>query len=164
MKQHVLLLGILLLLGSAATAQTVAAAEKQALAKQLNQLLRDPAKPKQEVKLELDGCHVQQIIRDNDADVQMSQPVNVSVSKGSSDWAVNVGSGRFEMKMGFEWSEVTGLSYAPQTEDGRHTYELRVKRQSKNSNVTTEMTLYTADEAVVKDVVRRLEKVRLSCR
>ncbi|QNH62638.1 hypothetical protein [Hymenobacter sediminicola] len=164
MKRHVLLLGILLLVSSAATAQTVAAAEKQALAKQLNQLLRDPAKPKQEVKLELDGCHVQQIIRDNDADVQMSQPVNVSVSKGSSDWAVNVSSGRFEMKMGFEWSEVTGLSYAPQTEDGQHTYELSVKRQSKNSNVTTEMTLYTADEAVVKDVVRRLEKVRLSCR
>ena len=154
---------MLLLLGSTATAQTASATEKQALAKQLNQLLRDPAKPKQEVKLEFNGCHVQQIIRDNDADVQMSQPVNVSVNKGNSDWAVNVGNGRFEMKMGFDWSEVTGLSYAPQTEDGQRTYELRVKRQSKNSNVTTEMTLYTADEAVVKDLVRRLEKVRLGC-
>ncbi|SHL61345.1 hypothetical protein [Hymenobacter psychrotolerans] len=164
MKRHVPLLGILLLSGSAATAQTVAAAEKQALAKQLNQLLHDPAKPKQEVKLALDGCHVQQIIRDNDADVQMSQPVNVSVSKGSSDWAVNVGTGRFEMKMGFDWSEVTELSYEPQTEDGQHTYELKVKRRNKTSTVSTEMTLFTTDEAVVKDLVRRLERVRQSCR
>lgn len=164
MKRPLLLFGVLLMLGSAATAQTVTAPEKQALARQLNQLMRDPAKPKQEVKLELNDCHVQQIIRDNDADVQMSQPVNVSVSKGSSDWAVNVGSGRFEMKMGFDWSEVTELSYEPQTEDGQRTYELKVKRRNKTSTVSTEMTLFTTDEAVVKDLVGRLERVRQSCR
>lgn len=164
MKRHVLLCGLLLGLGGTATAQAVSATEKQALAKQLNQLMRDPAKPKQEVKLELNGCHVQQIIRDNDADVQMSQPVNVSVNKGNSDWAVNVGTGRFEMKMGFDWSEVTDLSYAPQTEDGQRTYELKMKRRNKTSTVSTDMTLFTTDEAVVKDLVRRLDAVRLSCR
>lgn len=164
MKTPLLLLGCLLLVGSA-SAQTSTTPDKQALARQLNQLLRDPRKPSQEVKLELSGCHVQQTIRDTDADVRMSRPVNVSVSKGSSDWSVSLENGRFEMKMGFDWRDVTALTYAPDTDDdGRHVYELRVKRQAKNGSTTTAMSLYTTDEAVVKDLVGRLEKVRQGCR
>lgn len=164
MKTFLLFLGASLAVAGTAAAQTVSVAEKQALARQLNQLLRDPKKPKQEVSVTLNGCHVQQLIRDTDADVQMSQPVNVSVSKGSSDWAVNVGNGRFEMKMGFDWQEVTALTYELNTDDTPRTYQLKVKRQSKSGSLTTDMTLHTPDEAVVKDLVRRLEKVRQSCR
>ena len=165
MKTSILLLGGLLMLAGSTSAQTSPATEKQALARQLNQLLRDPRKPSQEVKLELSGCHVQQTIRDTDADVRMSQPVAVSVSKGSSDWSVNLDNGRFEMKMGFDWQDVTALSYASDTDDdGRQFYELRVKRQAKNSSTTTTMTLYTTDEAVVKSVVRQLEQLRQGCR
>ena len=105
-----------------------------------------------------------QTIRDTDADVRMSQPVAVSVSKGSSDWSVNLDNGRFEMKMGFDWQDVSALTYAPDTDDdGRHFYELRVKRQAKTSTTTTTMSLYTTDEAVVKNVVHRLEQLRLGC-
>jgi opacity protein-like surface antigen len=165
MKTSLLLLASLLILVSNTSAQTSPATEKQALARQLNQLLRDPRKPSQDVKLELSGCHVQQTIRDTDADVRMSQPVAVSVSKGSSDWSVNLDNGRFELKMGFDWQDVTALTYAPDTDDdGHRSYELRVKRQAKNSSTTTTMTLYTTDEAAVKELVRRLEQLRQSCR
>jgi hypothetical protein len=165
MKLLVLLFISLWVPVSTISAQAVSIAERQALVRQLNQLLRDPRQPSQEVKLELSGCHVQHTIRDTDADVHMSQPVAVSVSKGKSDLSVNLADGRFELKMGFDWQDVTALSYAPDTDEaGRHTYELRVQRQAKNSNTTTTMTLYTTDEAVVKDVVRRLDKVRQGCR
>jgi len=157
------LLASLLALASTASAQTVSSSEKQALAKQLNELMGDPKKPKQEVKLELTGCHVQQTIRDTEADVHMSQPIAVSVNKGGSDWSVNLDNGKFEMKMGFEWSEVTAITYAAGTDDNRHTYDLKVKRQSKNSNTTTSMSLNTSNETLVKELVRRLEAVRRSC-
>jgi opacity protein-like surface antigen len=152
------------LLAGAASAQTISATEKQALAKQLNELMRDPKKPKQEVKLELSGCHVQQTIRDKGADVRMSEPVAVSVNKGGSDWSVNLDDGKFEMKMGFDWREVTAITYALNTNNDRRTYDLKVKRHSKNSDTTTSMSLYTSNETLVKDLVRRLEAVRQSCR
>ncbi|WP_156109192.1 hypothetical protein [Hymenobacter sp. APR13] len=165
MKLLFLLLMSLLVPAGTAAAQTMSATDRQALVRQLNHLLHDPRKPSQEVKLELSGCHVQQTIRDTKADVQMNQPVAVSVSKGSSDWAVNLDNGRFELKMGFDWQDVTALSYVPDTDDdGRRSYELRVKRHSKNTDITTTMSLYTTDEAVVKDLVRRLEQLRRSCR
>ncbi|WBA40796.1 hypothetical protein [Hymenobacter canadensis] len=165
MKLLVLLFVGLLVQSGAASAQTTVKTEKQALARQLNELLRDPRKPSQEVTLELSGCHVLQTVRDTDADVRMSQPVAVSVSKGSSDWSVNLDNGRFEMKMGFDWPDVTALTYAPDTDDdGRRIYELRVKRQAKNASTTITMSLYTTNEALVKDIVRRLEQLRQSCR
>ena len=163
MKTLVLLAVNLLVLAGATSAQTVSATEKQALAKQLNELMRDPKKPKQEVKLDLSGCHVQQIIRDQGADVRLSEPVAVSVNKGGSDWSVNLDNGKFEMKMGFEWSEVTAITYAAGTDDDHRTYDLKVKRQSKNSNTTTSMSLYTSNKTLVKELVRRLEAVRQSC-
>lgn len=161
MKTSVLVAAGLLWAG-AASAQTVPAAERQALATQLNQLLRDPKKPQQEVTVALAGCRFQQTIRDRQADVETSQPIAVSVSKGNSDWSVNVDNGFFEMKMGFEWSQVTELGYR-RADDGPRYFELRVKRRTKNSSLTNEMTLHTTDEAVVKSLVARLERLRRGC-
>jgi hypothetical protein len=161
MKPGLLLLA--LLLGGTARAQT-SAADKQALAKELNQLLRDPGKPQQEVELKLSGCHAEQIIRDRKADVKTKEPINVSYNKGNSGWAVNLANGLFELKMDFEWSEVTAISYAhsDDKEDAKF-YDLSIKRQRKGSTTTFDLTLYTTDEAVVKSLVRRLELVRKSC-
>lgn len=160
MKTLFLLLAGLLLTG-AAQAQT-SAADKQALANQLNKLMRNPAKPAEEVRLVFSGCHVQQIIRDRDADVNMAQPVAVSYSKGGSGWAASLADKMLELKFDFDWSEVTSISYAKE-EDSRY-YQLNLKRHKQNSDNNFSATLYTTNETTVRDLVRRLELVRQSCR
>lgn len=165
MKTSLILLSAALLLGYAAPAQTKpATADQQTLARQLNQLLRDPAKPKQDVLIALNGCHVQQIIRDRDADVNLSNPLAVSFASGKSGWAVSTDKGFFELKMDFEWADVTAVSYArSDDDDAKGFYEIQIRRQKKNSNTTSELLLRTTDEAVVKNLVARLEKVRQGC-
>ncbi|RYU78097.1 hypothetical protein [Hymenobacter persicinus] len=152
------------LFGAGNARAQVSAAENQALAKQLAQLMRNPSKPKQDVYLTLRGCHAEQVIRDRDADVQMSKPLAVSFGNGTSGWAVKMDNGVFEMKMAFEWADVTSLTYAPDTDDdGRKHYQITIKKSKKGSNTSFDLPLYTTNEATVKDVVRRLEKVRRSC-
>ncbi|GAA3919231.1 hypothetical protein [Hymenobacter algoricola] len=149
--------------GPAASAQ-VSAAETQALAKQLAQLMHNPHKPRQDVYLKLSGCHAEQVIRDRDADVQTSKPLAVSYNSGSSGWAVKMDDGVFEMKLAFEWADVTSLTYAPDTDDdGQKHYQIKIKKSRKGSSMSFDLALYTTNEATVKDVVRRLEKLRQSC-
>lgn len=162
MKKTLLLWALLLVVG-AAQAQ-VSATEKQALSKQITQLMRNPEKPNQELQFVLNGCHAQQIIRDNKADVQMSQPVSVSYSKGESSWGVKLKDGLFEMKLDFAWADVTNLSYERETDDdGQKYFELKIKSQKKGSGTSFDLPLYTTNETVVKNVMQRLEKVRQSC-
>jgi hypothetical protein len=160
--------GLLLMLGGLALAPAaraqVSAAETQALTKQLAQLMRNPHKPKQDVYLKLDGCHAQQVIRDRDADVHTEKPLAVSYSGGNSGWAVKMDNGVFEMKMDFDWADVTSLTYEPDTDDdGQKHYQLTIKKTKKGSNTSFDLPLYTTNEATVKDVVRRLERLRQSC-
>ncbi|MCB2376503.1 hypothetical protein LGH70_02855 [Hymenobacter sp. BT635] len=157
-----------LLVGSTVTvsqAQT-AAAEQQALMQQLDQLMQDPKKPKQDVHLALRGCHAEQIIRDRGAEVQMSKPLAMSYGGGDSGgWAMRMADGFFELKMSFDWADVQALTYAPATnDDGQQHYQIKISKSRKGSNITFELPLYTSSEATVKDVVRRLEKLRNSCR
>ena len=164
MKKSFLLLSAALLLNYTAPAQTKSAPDQLALARQLNQLMRDPAKPKQDVLITLTGCHVQQVIRDRDADVNMTNPLAMNFASGKSGWAVSTSNGFFELKMDFEWSDVTAVSYArSDDDDSEGFYEIQIKRQKKNSNTSSELLLHTTNEAVVKNLVARLEKVRLSC-
>ncbi|UOG74788.1 hypothetical protein MTX78_22055 [Hymenobacter tibetensis] len=144
----------------------VSVAEKQALTKQLAQLMRDPEKPKQDVILTMSGCQAEQIIRDRDADVQMPKPLAVSYGSGNSGWAVKMDNGMFEMRMSFEWADVSPLTYEPTTgDDGRKHFQINIKKHKKgsSSNTSFNLPLHTTNEATVKDVVRRLEKVRRSC-
>jgi hypothetical protein len=172
MKKNLLIWGLLLLVGTAQAQSTTTAAksvsgnvDKQALSKQITQLMRTPKKPNQDLQFVLSGCHAQQIIRDNKADVQMSQPVSVSYSKGESGWGVKLKDGLFEMKLDFEWADVTSLSYEAETDDDdQKYYELKIKRQKKGDTITFDLPLYTTNETVVKNVMQRLEKVRQSCR
>ena len=155
-----LLLLVVVLVYSAGTAQAQSA-ETQALAKRLNQLMRDPAKAKQEVSVVLTDCHVEQVVRDNDADVKVSKPISVSYGSDQSGWAAKVANGAFEMKMSFAWKEVTSITYEPETEkDGRKHFQLLIKNDNDNS---FDMPLFTNDEATVRDLVQRLKKVRQSC-
>jgi hypothetical protein len=159
---------VLLILGGLVWAPAVhaqvAAAETQALAKQLALLMRNPHKPKQDVYLKLDGCHAQQLIRDRDADVRMAKPLAVSYDAGGSGWAVKMDNGVFEMKMDFDWADVTSLTYEPDTDDdGQQHYQITIKKTKKGNNVSFDLPLYTTSEATVKDMVRRLEKLRQSC-
>lgn len=164
MTRSFVLLSTALLLAYSAPAQTKSATDQQALARQLNQLMRDPAKPKQDVLITLGGCHVQQIIRDRDADVNMTNPLAMSFASGKSGWAVSTSNGFFELKMDFEWADVTAVSYArSDDDDSKNFYEIQIKRQKKNSNTSSELLLHTTDETVVKSLVARLEKVRQSC-
>ncbi|WP_022821788.1 hypothetical protein [Hymenobacter norwichensis] len=165
MKKSFVLLSVALLLGYTAPAQTMSAAPKQlALARQLNQLMRDPAKPKQDVLIALNSCHVQQIIRDRDADVNLDNPLAMSFASGKSGWAVSSSNGFFELKMDFEWSDVTAVSYARSDDkDSKALYEIQIKRQKKNSTTNSELQLYTTDEAVVKNLVAQLNKLRQGC-
>lgn len=165
MKTSFLLLSVALLLGHSAPAQTKSAPPEQlALARQLNQLMRDPAKPKQDVLIAFTGCHVQQIIRDQDANVNLTTPLAVSYSSGKSGWAVSTSNGFFELKMDFEWSDVTAVRYARSAEnDPQAFYEIQIRRQKKNSTTSSDLLLYTTDEAVVKNLVARLDKLRQSC-
>ena len=158
MKKLLFLLVALVYSVSAAQAQS---AETQSLAKRLNQLMRDPAKPKQKVSIVLGECYVQQVIRDNDADVKTSKPIAVSYGSGASGWGASVADGAFEMKMSFAWKEVTSITYEPETEkDGRKHFQLLIKKGSDNS---FDLPLFTNDEATVRDLVQRLKKVRQSC-
>jgi hypothetical protein len=103
MKRSFILLSAALLLGYMASAQTKPGTSSQVgLARQLNQLMRNPAKPKQDVLIALNGCHVQQTIRDQDAGLNIDNPLAVSYSSGKSGWAVNTSNGFFELKMDFE--------------------------------------------------------------
>ena len=149
--------------GNDAQAQ-VSAAENQALTKQLAQLMRNPEKPKQDVQLNLHGCHAEQVIRDRDADVQMPKPLAVSYGNGNSGWAVKMDNGMFEMKMSFEWADVSPLTYESTTDDdGQKHFQINIKKQKKGSTTSFNLPLYTTNETTVKDVVRRLEKVRRNC-
>lgn len=159
----VLLVG---LAGSHVGLAQVSGAEKQALAKQLNQLMRDPAKPKQEIRLDLSGCHAVQTIRDNDpANVQTSAPISVSYNKGgNAGWSANMANGKFELTLDFEWSEVEPLTYTrTKDKDEDDPFEIKIKRVRKGGSTSFELPLFTTDEKVVRDLVRRLEKVRQSC-
>lgn len=168
MKNVVALLLVLgcLVGGSRSGLAQTSSTEKQALLKQLNQLMRDPAKPKQEVRLDINGCHAVQTIRANDAsNVQASGPIAVSYNKGGeAGWAAKVANGHFELSLDFEWSEVTSLSYARNTDKKDDApYEIKLKRVRKGSSTTFDLPLFTTDENVVRDLVRRLDKVRQSC-
>ncbi|QDA60493.1 hypothetical protein [Hymenobacter jejuensis] len=158
---------ILALVGSVSTGRVVLAqttgTEMQALQKRMNQLMRNPAKPKQDVRISLTNCHLEQIISDRDADVKSSTPISVSYNKGNAGWAAKVADGMFELKMGFDWDEVTGITYQPTTDDGQKHYELKIKRHKKDSDTSLEMPLYTTDENAVREVVRRLNAVRQNC-
>ena len=148
--------------GTTASAQ-ISPTETQALSKQLAQLMRNPKKPKQDVQLNLIGCRAEQVIRDRDADVQMTKPLAVSYG-GNSGWAVKVDNGVFEMKMNLQWADVTSLTYEPSSDsDGQKYYEVKITKAKKGDNTSFEFPLYTTNEATVKDVVRRLDKVRHSC-
>jgi hypothetical protein len=66
--------------------------------------------------------------------------------------------------MNFEWSDVTAVRYArSDDEDSKALYEIQIKRQKKNSTNSSELQLYTNDEAVVKNLVARLNKLRQGC-
>ena len=148
--------------GNAAQAQSTPA-ETQALAKQLNQLMRNPKKPKQDVTLTLRGCHAEQLIRDRGADVHLTNALALSYGGSNSGWAVKADNGVFELKMNFEWADVTSLTYQPATDDGQKHFQIKITKHKKNSNISFELPLYTTSEATVKDLVRRLEQVRQSC-
>jgi hypothetical protein len=138
--------------------------ETQAVVRQLNQLMRNPKKPKQDVTLTLKGCHAEQLIRDRDADVHTASPLAMSFNSGDSGWAVKMDNGVFEMKMSFDWADVTSLTYEPDTDDdGTKHYQITVKKSKKGNNTNFDLPLYTSDLAVVKDLTARLDKVRQRC-
>ncbi|KAA9333290.1 hypothetical protein F0P96_09960 [Hymenobacter busanensis] len=152
-----------------ASAQTTAKAkpltEAQALEQHINKLMRDPAKPKQEIRLDLQGCHATQTIRDNDSDTQTSAPISVSYNKGGeAGWAAKVANGKFELILDFEWREVESLTYERNKDKDDAPYEVKIKRVRKSGSTSFELPLFTTDERVVRDVVARLERVRQSCR
>lgn len=141
-----------------------APSDAQATIKQLNQLMRNPKKPKQDVTLTLKGCQAEQLIRDRDADVQTSTPLAFSFNQGNSGWAMRMDNGVFEMKMSFSWADITTLSYGPTTDDdGQKHFEIRLKKHKKDTNISFEMPLYTTDEATVKQLVARLDNLRRNC-
>ena len=165
MKKLLLSLGLCEVLSHSITALAQAPpAETQTLTRQLNQLMRNPKKPKQDVTLTLSGCHAEQVIRDREADVQTSKPLAMSFNTGNSGWAVKMDNGVFEMKMSFGWADVTALTYEPVKDaDGTKHFQIKLTKGRKGSQLSFEMPLYTTSEATVKDVVGRLEKVRQSC-
>lgn len=161
---------ILALLGALAAATPglaqTSATEQQALMKDLDRLMRNPQKPKQELHLTLKGCHAEQLIRDRDADVQMPKPLAVSYGGSNSGWSMSMDKGFFELKMAFDWADVTSMTYAlekDEDEDEPRHYEIKITKRKKTSTVSFDIPLYTTNEATVKDVMRRLEKVRQSC-
>ncbi|GAB2772616.1 opacity protein-like surface antigen [Hymenobacter luteus] len=167
-----LLLVAALLATSAASAQT--ASSDAALAKRLNQLMRDPAAPETEVRAVLDGCHFTQVIRKYRSAGQQNEAVvfQVSHQKNGADWAVKSDDKvEFELKLGVEWSQVTSLTYAPALDEktNRRYFEVKIKRErtakngSGTNSTTLELPLYTSDEAVARDLVRQLEQVRRRC-
>src|SRR4051794_9249230 len=103
MKTSFLLILALFALHLPGRAQATSA-ETQAVVRQLNQLMRNPKKPKQDVTLTFKGCHAEQLIRDRDADVHTASPLAMSFNNGDSGWAVKMDDGVFEMKMSFDWA------------------------------------------------------------
>ncbi|UYZ57934.1 hypothetical protein [Hymenobacter latericus] len=172
MKKLLIAAAACLLLGAtSAQAQNTAAAsaESKALQQRINQLMRNPAKPHQELRLELKGCHATQTIRDNQADVQSSVgPISVSFNKGGeAGWAAKVADGKFELALDFEWREVEPITYLrhkPDNDKDQPPYEIKLRRVRKGNTSNFELPLYTTDEKAVLDVVRRLEKLRQGCR
>ncbi|SNC76123.1 hypothetical protein SAMN06265337_3226 [Hymenobacter gelipurpurascens] len=166
MKKLLLLAG-LLLAGTVAQAQS--SAEVQALTRRLNELARDPDEPATEIRATLSNCHFTEVIRKyRTAGSGESGNFQVSHQKNGADWAVKSDDKvEFELRLGVEWSQVTSLTYVPAHNDkkDRHYYEIKIKRQppGKSDSTTLEMPVYTTDEAVVRDLVQRLEKVRRSC-
>ena len=145
-------------------ATAAAPTETQALTKQLNLLMRNPKKPKQDVTLTLKGCQGEQLIRDRGADVHTSTPLALSFNQGNSGWAMRMDNGVFEMRMSFSWADITTLTYAPATDDdGQKHFEIKLNKHKKGSNIDFEIPLYTTDEAAVKQLVARLENLRRSC-
>jgi hypothetical protein len=66
--------------------------------------------------------------------------------------------------MDFEWSDVRAVSYARSDDpDSKALYEIQIKRQKKNSTTSSDLQLYTTDEAVVKNLVAQLNKLRQNC-
>jgi hypothetical protein len=166
MKASFLLLALLGTVAGGPVAQAqVAPAETQAVAQQLNQLMRNPKKPKQDVTLTLSGCQGEQLIRDRGADVHTSQPLGLSFNSGNSGWAMKMDNGVFEMKMTFDWADVTALTYEPATDDDKQKhFQIKIVKRKPSNSISFELPLYTTDEAVVKAVVARLEKVRQGCK
>lgn len=163
------LLAVLLgcpLLGTAQTSTSSAA-----LARQLNQLMRDPEKSETEIRVLLTDCHFTQLIRKyRTQPTDGTTSIQVSHEKNGADWAVKSNDKvEFELKLGSDWSQVTGIAYAPATRDktGQPYYQLKIRREQKasgSSNRTTfELPLYTSDEAVVRELVHQLDQVRRSC-
>ncbi|TGE09747.1 hypothetical protein [Hymenobacter fodinae] len=161
-----LFLAGLLLAGASAQAQSTT--EVQALTRRLNELARDPDEPETEVRAQLSNCHFTEVIRKYRTDGSSSGAFQVSHQKNGADWAVKSDDKvEFELRMGVEWSQVTALTYAPahNEEKNRRYYEIKITRRppGKSDTTTLEMPVYTSDEAVVRDLVQRLEKVRRSC-
>ncbi|QJX46393.1 hypothetical protein HMJ29_05365 [Hymenobacter taeanensis] len=156
----------LLLAGASAQAQSTP--EVQALTRRLNELARNPDEPATEVRAQLSNCHFTEVIRKYRRDGSASGAFQVSHQKNGADWAVKSDDKvEFELRLGVEWSQVTALTYAPahDEEKNRHYYEIKITRRppGKNDSTTLEMPVYTTDEAVVRDLVQRLEKIRRSC-
>lgn len=162
-----LLLAGLLLAGTAAHAQT--STEVQNLTRRLNELARNPDEPGTEINASLTNCHFTEVIRKYRTKGNgEAGNFQVSHQKNGADWAVKSDDKvEFELRMGVEWSQVTSLTYAPAHDDkkNRRYYEIKIKRQppGKDDSTTLEMPVYTTDEAVVRELVQRLEKVRRSC-
>ncbi|WP_400193222.1 hypothetical protein [Hymenobacter sp. B81] len=165
MKTVLLTVAAALLLSVPAARAQTSAAEAKALMQQVNKLMRDPTKPKQEIRLDLNGCHASQTIRDHDADTKSSAPISVSYNKGGeAGWAAKVADGKFELVLDFEWREVEPLSYERNRDQDDAPFEVKIRRVRKGSSTKLELPLYTTDERVVRDVVARLERLRKSCR
>ncbi|WP_046246376.1 hypothetical protein [Hymenobacter terrenus] len=169
MKNPLLVLALLGTTGPAAHAQATPA-ETKAVAQQLNRLMRNPKKPKQDLTLTMSGCHAEHIVRDRGADVKTSTPLGLSFNSGKSGWAMKMDNGVFEMKMSFDWADVTALTYERATDDdGQKHFQIKLNNHKKDSkgssgpSVSFELPLYTTDEAVVKAMTARLEKVRQGC-
>ncbi|MCC2547349.1 hypothetical protein LJY25_12915 [Hymenobacter sp. BT175] len=159
-----------LLTGSGLAAQAQTTVDKQALAKELNGLMSNPATPTKKATVVLTDCQVDQIFRDSDADVTTSKPVSVTFNRGESatGWAVKAADGAFELRMSFEWRDVKSITYHRKEQDDDKAektapYEIQIRRARKGNTTTSDFALYTTDEARVKDLVRRLELVRQSC-
>jgi hypothetical protein len=161
-----LFLAGLLLAGASAQAQSTT--EVQALTRRLNELARNPDEPATDIRAQLSNCHFTEIIRKYRTEGSGGGAFQVSHQKNGADWAVKSDDKvEFELRMGVEWSQVTTLAYAPAHDDktDRRYYEIKITRRppGKNDTTTLEMPVYTTDEALVRDLVQRLEKVRRSC-
>lgn len=164
------LLAAFLSLPALSVAQS-SASSTAGLARQLNQLLHDPQEPEMEVRVLLTDCHFTQLIRRyRTRPAEGTTSIQVSHEKNGADWAVKSDDKvEFELKLGSDWEQITSLTYAPATHEktGQRYYELKIRRERKengrSANATFELPLHTTDEAVVRDLVSRLNQVRRNC-